>query len=123
MVGVGLNVNMRPSEAAVIGRPVTSMSMETGEEYAVEAVLEQVLETLPAWIDGWEDGGFAALRHAWTARCGNLGERVTVGEGQSRSSGLLEGFGPAGQLLLRGDDGVLLEVWSGDVDFRFSSSG
>jgi len=116
VVGIGLNVNMQVHEAAAIDRPATSMSVETGQEYAVEGVLEQVLDALPAWIESWERAGFAGLRQAWTARCGNLGERVTVGEDQAPRSGVLEGFGQAGQLLLHEDDGALREVWVGDVD-------
>lgn len=115
VVGVGVNVNMGREEAAGIDRPATSMMIESGRAFAVEGVLERVLERLPEWIEKWEKGGFAALREAWTARCVGLGEEVEVGEARERSGGVLEGFGEAGQLLLRQADGRVKEVWSGDV--------
>jgi BirA family transcriptional regulator, biotin operon repressor / biotin---[acetyl-CoA-carboxylase] ligase len=115
VVGVGINVNMGREEAAGIDRPATSMMIESGREFAVEGLLERVLDRLPAWIEKWEEGGFAALREAWMARCVGLGEEVAVGEARERSGGVLEGFGEAGQLLLRQVDGTVKEVWSGDL--------
>ena len=115
VVGVGVNVNMGREEAAGIDRPATSMMIESGRAFAVEGLLERVLERLPVWIERWEKGGFAALREAWTARCVGLGEEVEVGEARERLEGVLEGFGEAGQLLLRQADGTVKEVWSGDV--------
>ena len=50
VVGVGLNVNMEGNEAALFERPATSMRIETGRMYEVEAVLTQVLEMLPGWL-------------------------------------------------------------------------
>ena len=40
-----------------------------------------------------------------------LGSDVAVGE----YTGVVLGFGAAGQLLLREDDGTRCEVWTGDV--------
>ena len=115
VVGVGLNVNMAGVEAAAIGRPATSMRIETGREYAVEAVLDRVLAALAGRVSHWETGGFAALRTDWLARCCFVGDRVSVGEGEDRRAGVLAGFGEAGQLLLRGDDGAVEAIWAGDV--------
>ena len=115
VLGIGLNVNMDADEAAAIDRPATSMRIETGCEYAVEAVLDDLLKHLAAWIGRWEQGGFAALREAWGARCANIGEYVEVGEATDRRTGLVLGFGDAGQLLLREDDGTWGEVWAGDL--------
>ena len=115
ILGMGLNVNMDVDEAAAIDRPATSMRIETGREYAVEVVLDELLENLATWIGRWEVGGFAALREAWDARCANWGAYVEVGEGTDRRTGVVLGFGEAGQLLLREDDGTQSEVWAGDV--------
>ena len=116
VVGVGVNVNMGAEEAEGIDRPATSMRIESGREFAVGGLLERVLERLPAWIEAWEKGGFGALREAWTARCVGLGEGVEVGEARERLEGILEGFGEAGQMLLRQAGGRVREVWSGDVE-------
>jgi len=115
VLGIGLNVNMDANEAAAIDRPATSLLIEVGEERAIEEVLDELLIYLEEWIGRWEDGGFAALRGAWEARSANIGEYVEVGEDADRRTGVVLGFGAAGQLLLREDDGMRAEVWAGDV--------
>jgi len=116
VVGVGINVNMQDMEPITLIKTATSIRIETGRRYAVKDVLNTILEMLPQWIDRWEKGGFPALREDWIARCVSVGESVTVGEGTERQSGILAGFGDEGQLLLRVKEGVLREVWAGDVE-------
>lgn len=111
VLGIGLNVNMDADEAASIAQPATSLRIETGAEREVEGALDELLAHLQVWIECWEKGGFAALGEAWESRCANLGQYVAVGG----HTGVVLGFGPAGQLLLREDDGTRREVWTGDV--------
>ena len=115
VIGIGLNVNMDVTTAALIDRPVTSMRLETGREYDLEQVLAGILSTTTSWIDRWENEGFSALRTAWEHRCVYLGEQISVGEGDDVKTGVLAGFGDCGQLLLRGSDGQISEIWAGDV--------
>ena len=117
VVGMGINVNSTEAEIAAIDKPATSMRLETGREYKIENVLERVLQALSGWIDRWERGGFTAIRKEWEARCAGVGRDVTVVEANDRKSGILEGFGKDGQLLLRGNDGAVREVWAGDLLF------
>ncbi len=115
VVGIGLNVNMDAATVALIGRPATSMYLETGRECDLEIVLARILSTTALWIDRWKNNGFAALRTAWERGCVYLGEQIKVGEGADVKTGTLEGFGDCGQLLLRGADGRVSEIWAGDV--------
>jgi BirA family biotin operon repressor/biotin-[acetyl-CoA-carboxylase] ligase len=115
VVGVGVNVNMEAHEATAIDRPATSILIETGAANPVEQVLDRILVRLPGRLDRWETGGFPALHDDWFARHGSLGDRVTVSAMNQTHSGVLAGFGQAGQLLLRGEDGTTREIWSGEV--------
>ena len=115
IIGIGLNVNMDAATAVLIDRPVTSMRLETGREYDLEHVLAQVLSSIAPSIDRWEREGFAVLRTAWEHRCVYIGEQISVGEGDDMKTGVLAGFGDCGQLLLRGPDGRVSEIWAGDV--------
>ena len=117
VVGMGVNVNSTEAETSAIDRPATSMRLEADREFEVAEVLEQVLEALSGWIGRWERGGFTAIRKEWEARCAGLGGVVSVEEGNDRRSGTLDGFGKEGQLLLRGNDGAVREVWAGDLSF------
>jgi len=115
VVGIGLNVNMEPTEAAHIDRPATSMRIETGQEYPIETTLNRILEALPPWLTRWETNGFSNIRNDWMARCAYVGEQIRVGEGKDIKSGILKDFGEHGQLLLRLDNGQEIEIWAGDV--------
>ena len=116
IVGIGINVNMQETDAASMDKPATSLRIETGKMYPIKEVLEIILEMLPHWIDRWEEGGFPSIREDWIARCYHMGKQITVGEGKDLKSGILEGFGNKGQILLRGDDGDIRDVWVGDVE-------
>lgn len=116
VVGVGLNVNMRPDELAHIDQPATSLSHETGEDRDVSEVLDLLLTSyLPPWLARWEAGGFAGLRERWIQGCGGLNAPLAVRDGAQRIAGTLAGFGQSGELLLRLPDGVIQTVWAGDV--------
>lgn len=116
VVGMGINVNMQETDTISIGKPATSLRIETGKMYPIKDVLDIILVMLPDWIDRWEEGGFSSIREDWIARCCYMGEHITVGEGKDQKSGILDGFGNKGQILLRGDDGYIRDVWAGDVE-------
>lgn len=114
VVGIGLNVNMTGQAAAHIDRPATSMYIENGREYDVAQVLTEILKVLPHWLNQWESDGFPGIEQHWLNRCAHIGEQIRVGEGTHIQTGILHGFGPNGQLLLKTPSG-LQEIWAGDV--------
>jgi BirA family biotin operon repressor/biotin-[acetyl-CoA-carboxylase] ligase len=114
IVGIGLNVNMSPEEAAAIDRPATSMQIETGEAADLEKTLANLLPHVDQWLGPWKDGGFAAIRDEWTQKAGPIGKPICVHDGNIRKSGTLAGFGRHGELLLQSEIG-LETIWSGDV--------
>ncbi|MBC8551183.1 MAG: biotin--[acetyl-CoA-carboxylase] ligase [Candidatus Brocadiales bacterium] len=116
IVGIGINVNMQETDAASIDKAATSLRIETGKMYPIKEVLDIILEILPDMIDRWEEGGFPSIHEDWIARCCHIGKHITVGDYKNLKSGILEGFGKKGQILLRGDDGTVRDVWAGDVE-------
>lgn len=118
IVGIGVNVNMEHHEAAAIGRPVTSLFIETGKRTTVDDVLESVLAELPGMIGRWEQGGFPSLREDWGALAYGIGRPVSVGEEVKKQTGILTGFGEQGELLLTDSQGQEHAVFLGDVPGR-----
>ncbi|MEE2656933.1 MAG: biotin--[acetyl-CoA-carboxylase] ligase [Candidatus Latescibacterota bacterium] len=112
VVGVGLNVRMTEQEADEIDQPATSLFVETGNKFSPVHVLPDLLNMLEARLAVWSEHGFAGLREDWHNRCVGVGEQVVVKEGSEWLTGVLSGFGDAGQLLLD-DGGPVREVWSG----------
>lgn len=115
IIGIGLNVNMQSADH--IDQPATSMLMESGKRRSLDELLAQLLERLGGTLELWEQGGFSRVRKKWEANVPNIGKPVTVRDGASERTGLLAGFGNDGELLLRLDNGELLPVWAGDVNF------
>ncbi|MFA5688754.1 MAG: biotin--[acetyl-CoA-carboxylase] ligase [Kiritimatiellales bacterium] len=114
IIGIGLNVNMR--DPAGIDQPATSIFHETGERQNLEELLDRLLAHLAPQLTLWKAQGFAGLRAEWEAGCPALGSTVTVRDGDSKRTGILAGFGSAGELLLRDSTGGNLTVWAGDLD-------
>ena len=120
VVGLGLNVNMRADEAAEIDQPATSIAIEKGEAYDVQEALGFLLPHIETCIVIWRTHGFAGLQEAWTQRCAHVGEYVQVRDGRQKQTGTLLGFGSAGQMLLREENGDQREVWVGDLSAETS---
>lgn len=116
VAGVGCNVNMAPEQAEHIDKPATSLLIETGQSHTIDEVLRQLLPDLAVRLDQWQQGGFAAVRTAWLERSAPLGGRVTVRAPGKVRQGRPAGYGPLGELLLEGDNGVVEPVWAGDIE-------
>ena len=115
VIGIGLNVSMSAAEAA------TSILIETGTVQAPREVLPILLQVLSRRLQAWQEGGFAGLRSDWCRHCLALGQDITIDDGDTRQTGVLAGFGDAGQLLLQPHDlaqdgsSTPVEIWSGHL--------
>ena len=112
IVGIGLNVNME--SAGHIDQPATSLLIETGERRSVDDLLEKLLPILSARLGEWEQGGFSKVRKKWEQNVSTLGKTVTVRDGDAVRTGVLQGFGENGELLLD-ENGVVSPIWAGDL--------
>ncbi len=115
IVGIGLNVNMQNAEH--IDQPATSVLIETGKRRDIDELLGKLLKHLSVRLDEWAQGGFFAIRKNWEVRIPNIGKSVTVRDGDAVRTGILDGFGPDGELLLRDKTGTVSAIWAGDVSF------
>ncbi len=118
VLGIGLNINMPPEVADTINPPANSILRETGAEHSIDDCLEQLLVHLAPRLDQWRSGGFNAIRAAWLERIEWLSQPVKVQAADGAIDGVLEDFGPNGELLLRTDGGTLQRITSGDVSLR-----
>jgi BirA family biotin operon repressor/biotin-[acetyl-CoA-carboxylase] ligase len=112
VIGIGLNVNMH--SAKHIDQPATSMLIETGRRRDLDELLKKLLTHLESWLTRWEQGGFPEIRKDWESGIPNIGKEVTVRDGDSFRSGILQGFGDSGELLLN-EQGTVSSIWAGDL--------
>jgi BirA family biotin operon repressor/biotin-[acetyl-CoA-carboxylase] ligase len=73
-------------------------------------------EEFPHWLELWREGeGFEAIREAWLARAGPVGERLAVNAGAEPVEGAFAGLDADGALLLRDPQGQTRRFSYGDV--------
>lgn len=114
ITGIGLNVNLTPTQTASIDQPATSMLIETGTPHPIETTLEELLPHISYWINQWETDYFNAIRTPWETLTGPLGRPLTIRDGNQIRSGTLAGYGENGELLLQTNQGIQ-RIWSGEI--------
>jgi BirA family biotin operon repressor/biotin-[acetyl-CoA-carboxylase] ligase len=116
IIGIGINVNLKPSDFPKISPPATSLSHELGKEVSrldiircllVEA--EKLYLALPAGESVYQE---------WRDRLTTLGQKVEVSSGEAAYKGIAESVASDGSLLLRQADGSLTKIVAGDVSLR-----
>lgn len=121
IVGLGLNVNLDPSQLGLLPAPVTSLSHELGRTVPRLPLLWGFLRAVEA--------RYLALRaghspHAeWAARLVTVGQPVTVTASGLVLEGIAVGVDANGALRVRLADGRQETVLAGDVTLRPSLSG
>ncbi len=117
VVGVGLNVNMRPEQfPADLRRPATSLAILAGAPLERAACLGRLL----AGLDAWRARAAACpaeLVEAFAARCETLGARVRVAPpGAPPFEGRAVRIDPDGVLVVEEPSGALHRLEAGEVD-------
>lgn len=111
IIGAGVNVGLLPADP---GQPATALTVH-GAIGDVGAVLSLYADALGLWYGHWREGGFAAIRAAWTARADGIGRRIRVRLPDREMHGVFSALDESGTLLLRTDDGATVPVAAGDV--------
>jgi len=95
VVGVGVNIVSAPD----IGRPVSSLRA-AGIGVTASKLLRTLADQFQTWLVAWDDGrNFAAIRQAWMARAGAIGEAITINTGSGPVSGTYQGLSDSGALI------------------------
>ena len=115
VVGIGLNVNVDPSELpGGLLFPATSISRELGRRVERLSVLQALLQAVEVRYLALRSG--RSPHQDWAAHLVTLGKPVTLtGDGDAEVVGIAEDVGADGALLVRLADGTLVRVLSGDV--------
>ncbi len=117
-IGCGLNIAHAPQEARY---PATALNAE-GAHATAGLVFGQLTVTMVHWISLWNCGaGFDRISAAWRDRAAGLGEPQTVNLGRECVTGVFEGLGPDGAMLLRLPDNSQRALYFGDVSHASSS--
>ena len=113
VVGLGLNLDLDVARYPEIRDTATSLRAATGRSIGVPAAAEAVLDALDETYAQAMAG--ADIVADWRSVLDTLGERIIVGTGASRESGVAEDVAPDGGLLLRRADGSLIKITTDEV--------
>ena len=113
VVGIGVNIAMDTQKVPTIAPIATSLELEVGGEVNSANILRSLLVELDALYLQIRQGQSPVGQ--WRQYLDTLGKRVEVGAGGSPLMGTAENVDEMGHLLLRLDDGDLINLSAGEI--------
>jgi len=118
-VGCGVNLAHAPFDTPY---PATCLGAHlkdgVAEPPAPSEAMARFAVAFGKWLRAWEEGGFAPVAEAWTARAMGLGAFCVARLGTETVEGTAEGLDLDGALRLRLGSGDLRRITAGDVFFE-----
>ncbi|NLH82002.1 MAG: biotin--[acetyl-CoA-carboxylase] ligase [Phyllobacteriaceae bacterium] len=116
VVGMGINLAIADDEFPEDLRgPATSLATLAGRAVDREAFVETLGRVFDRWTRLWERRGLAAFAATWTAHAVDLGRVVHLTDGDEDLCAMLVGLAADGALRIRGADGAVRDVHSGEI--------
>ncbi len=116
IIGIGINVNLRPSDFPEFQSAATGLSYELGRDVPRIDIIRCLLVEIERLYLSLSVRG--AIYEEWRDRLVTLGKRVKVNMGKTGYEGFAESVDRDGSLLLRQSDGNVTRVVAGDVTLR-----
>ena len=116
VLGIGIDVNLEPSEFPPELRAIaTSLREQVGRPVDRASLATAVLRELDHLYARLKAGDFPEIGDEWMRRCATLGRRVVIRVGDRVIEGLAEALDEEGSLLVRTQHGRLERIVGGDV--------
>lgn len=113
IIGIGINVNLKPSDFPEIPPLATSLSHELGKEVSQLDLVRCLLAEIESLYLVLPSGD--AVYQQWRDNLVTLGKKVRVSSEETTLEGIAESVASDGSLLLRQSDGSLTKIVAGDV--------
>lgn len=116
VVGLGLNLSIRPSEFPTqLQSTATSLAALPGRPVTRDHLIGVFLDVFDRWFELWRRSGLAAFATTWTEHALDVGRIVRLAEDDQETRARLIGLAEDGALRVRGPDGALRDVHSGEI--------
>jgi len=116
IMGIGINVNIKPSAFPEIPSTATSLSHELGRDVSQLDIIRCLLAEIERLYLALPSGD--AIYREWRGNLVTLGKKVQVSSEETSYEGIAESVASDGSLLLRQPDGSLTKIVAGDVTLR-----
>jgi len=116
IIGIGINANLKLADFPEIPPIATSLSDELGRDVSRLSIIRCLLVETERVYLALSAGG--SIYEEWRDSLVTLGRRVRVKTGEAIYEATAESVARDGSLLLRGPDGNLTRIVSGDVTLR-----
>jgi BirA family biotin operon repressor/biotin-[acetyl-CoA-carboxylase] ligase len=113
IIGIGINVNLDISLYPAIEPLATSLSHEKGADISVDNLLNALITELDVLYMKIKKGD--NLHMQWQNDMETIGRQIQVRSGDSIETGKAESTTENGSLILRRQDGSIVEIMAGDV--------
>ncbi|UTW06442.1 bifunctional biotin--[acetyl-CoA-carboxylase] ligase/biotin operon repressor BirA [Pseudomonas benzenivorans] len=120
VIGVGVNVNMMPTEAQPIDQPWTSMRAALGHGVDRNELVVALNQQLARYLESHRKQGFSALREEWQNNHLWQGRRVVLTAGGQQIAGVVLGVDASGAIRLL-VDGEEQHFSGGELSLRLSN--
>ena len=119
ILGVGLDVNLAPTDFPAELRPLaTSLAIEAGRQISRAEMAAALLEELDRDYARVRGQQFAELANEWEQQCDTVGCHVSIRLGDRIVAGRAEALDDDGALLVRTEHGHLERIIGGDVTLQ-----
>lgn len=116
VLGIGLNVNMTREDLALIGRPATSLAVESRRQFDLEEILKHLEVKFVRDYTLFLQEGFSPFAEAYFEKVqGLLGQEIVYQQGNVQGRGVVESMTNEGFLCLRLADGSFKLLSSGEL--------
>lgn len=116
IVGIGININMSAEMLAPLGRPATSVLIETGELGNVEAIRKELLQCFLEDLNLFLTEGFHPFLQSYQKQMVlQKNDHMSFHVNGKMLEGKFDEITPQGSLKLRLSDGTLSEFVSGEI--------
>jgi BirA family transcriptional regulator, biotin operon repressor / biotin---[acetyl-CoA-carboxylase] ligase len=116
IIGIGINVNNHMLDVPEIAGAATSLSDQTGKNYNLQELLCRCLAEIDNLYQLLPDTNY--IREQWLKNMVTIGQKVQVTWDKQVLTGIAEAVTESGNLLLRQNEGKLIEVMAGDVTLQ-----
>ncbi|MDR1563563.1 MAG: biotin--[acetyl-CoA-carboxylase] ligase [Oscillospiraceae bacterium] len=118
-VGIGVNLKQSAEQFKQNGIPhATSLLIQRGCEPKAEHICANILNAFEPLLEAYLQGGFAAIKKSYKARCITLGREVRVVYKSTELQGTAVYVNDDGTLLVATGDGAMLRIDSGEASVR-----